>query len=57
MIESLIVILIIVAIFGLLVWALANYLPIPQPFLNIVILIVILIGILICLQRLGVVNI
>lgn len=57
MIESLIVILIIVAIFGVLVWAVGTYLPVPQPFLNVIILIIILIGILVCLQRLGVLSI
>jgi hypothetical protein len=57
MIETLIIILLIVAIFGVLVWAISTYLPVPQPFLNIIILIVILIGLLICLQRLGIIAI
>ena len=57
LIGTLIVVLIIVAIFGVLIWAVSAYLPVPQPFLNIILLIIVLIGILVVLQRLGVVSI
>lgn len=57
MIESLIVICVILLIFGVLVWAIATYLPIENPWKGLIIVIVVVIAVLLCLNRLGVVAV
>jgi hypothetical protein len=52
---DLITIIIVLIVVGLLAWAIAAYLPIPQPFKNIVILLVIVIACLWLLRVAGVV--
>lgn len=54
MIETLIIVLIIVLIFGLVIWAVATYAPVPQPFMGIAIIILALIALLIVLANIGV---
>jgi hypothetical protein len=57
MIEALVIVVIVLIAFGVLVWAEINYLTIAQPWLGLVILLTVLIGVLIVLQRLGILNV
>jgi len=57
MIETLILVLIILLAFGMVIWAIATYSPLGQPFTGILIIIVALIGLVVILYRLGVINV
>ena len=57
MIHSLIIIAIIIVAFGVIVYAINRYLAVEQPWKGAAILIVIIIGVLLCLQQLGIVNV
>ena len=56
MVTTLIVILIIILAFGLVIWAVATYLPLGQPFRGIIIVILALIALLIILGQVGVIH-
>ena len=57
MIETLVVVLIIILAFGLVIWAIATYAPLPQPFMGIAIIILALIALLVVLRQIGVLAI
>ena len=55
MIDMLIYLIVLMIVFGLIFWAINSYLPLPQPFKNAILCLVVLIFCLILLSMIGII--